>query len=44
MMTIAKVKGAGTVEYKWENPQSLVVEMKTAIFEKIDGVVLGCGF
>lgn len=44
MVVVAKTKGAGTVEYKWENPQSLVVEKKSSYVEKVDAVILGCGY
>lgn len=44
MITLAKTKGAGTVEYKWENPQTLVVENKTSYIEKVDTMILGCGY
>jgi len=44
MVAVAKSKGAGTVNYKWENPGSLVVEKKSSYIEKVDGVVLGCGY
>jgi cytochrome c len=44
MVEVAKSKGAGTVEYKWENPDSLVVERKSSYIQKIDGVILGCGY
>jgi hypothetical protein len=44
MITVAKTKGAGTVNYKWENPETLVVEKKTSYIVKVDGVVLGCGY
>ena len=40
MVAVAKSKGAGTVNYKWENPGSLVVEKKSSYIEKVDGVVL----
>jgi len=44
MVTVAKTKGAGTVDYRWENPETLVVEKKTSYIEKVDGLVLGCGY
>ena len=44
MLAIAKSKGAGTVDYWWENPRYGVVEAKTAYIEKVDGVILGCGY
>ena len=48
MLAVAKSKGAGTVDYRWENPRYVesfvVVEDKTAYIEKVGGVVLGCGY
>jgi len=44
MVAVAKSKGAGTVDYKWENPGSLVVEKKSSYIEKVDGTILGCGY
>ena len=44
MVELAKAKGTGTVEYKWENPNSIVVEKKTSYIQRVDDVVLGCGY
>lgn len=44
MVKVAKTKGTGTVDYKWENPETLVVEKKTSYVEKVDGVILCCGY
>jgi cytochrome c len=44
MVETAKTKGKGTVDYKWENPKTKVVEQKSSYVEKVDGVVLGCGY
>jgi signal transduction histidine kinase len=44
MVETAKTKGKGTVDYKWENPKTKVVEQKSSYIEKVDGVVLGCGY
>jgi hypothetical protein len=44
MVAVAKTKGKGTVNYRWENPETLVVEKKTSYIEKVDGVILGCGY
>lgn len=44
MVETAKTKGTGIVDYKWENPQSLIVEQKSAYIEKVGDVVLGCGY
>ena len=44
IVTVARAKGAGTVDYWWQNPQFLVVEQKCSYIEKVDGAVLGCGY
>src|SRR5512136_2729930 len=42
MVGVAKEKGKGSVDYKWENPKTKNVEAKSSYVEKVDGVVLGC--
>jgi hypothetical protein len=44
VVAVATSKGAGIVDYWWENPQFQVVEGKSSYIEKVDGVVLGCGY
>jgi signal transduction histidine kinase len=44
MVGVAKDKGKGSIDYKWENPKTKVVEQKSSFVEKVDGVVLGCGY
>jgi cytochrome c len=44
ILTVAKAKGAGTVTYRWENPQFQLIEEKSSYVEKVDGVILGCGY
>jgi cytochrome c len=45
MVVVAQSKGAGTVDYWWENPlQYQVVEAKSSYIERVDGAVLGCGY
>lgn len=48
MVKVAKEKGSGTVNYKFENPASLVVEKKASFIQRIDdtidGTILGCGY
>ena len=44
MVAVARAKGAGTVNYWWENPQFQVVEEKCSYIEKVDEAVLGCGY
>jgi signal transduction histidine kinase len=44
MVGVAKEKGKGSIDYKWESPKTKAVEQKSSFVEKVDGVVLGCGF
>lgn len=39
----AQKKGKGWSDYKWTNPTSKVVEAKTAYYQKVDDVIVGCG-
>ncbi len=43
MVKIAKEKGSGWVDYKWENPKTKVVDPKTVYFEKVDDVIIASG-
>ncbi|MCX6135360.1 MAG: cache domain-containing protein [Ignavibacteriales bacterium] len=40
---IAKTKGSGWQNYKWNNPTTSKIEDKTAYIEKTDDVIIGCG-
>lgn len=44
MVGVAKEKGKGSVDYKWESPKTKKVEAKSSYVEKIDSIVLGCGY
>jgi cytochrome c len=44
MIDVGKTKGQGAVDYKWESPKTKKVEQKSSYLEKVDGVVLGCGY
>ena len=44
MVDKAKTKGTGVVHYRWENPRTLSVEDKSSYIEKVNGVVIGCGY
>ena len=44
MVGVANDKGKGSIDYKWENPKTKKVEAKSSYVEKVDGVVLGCGY
>jgi cytochrome c len=43
MVKMAKEKGSGWVDYKWENPTTKAVDPKTVYFEKVDDVILAAG-
>jgi len=40
---IAKTKGSGWQNYKWNNPTTKKIEDKTAYIEKHDDLIIGCG-
>lgn len=40
---IAKTKGKGWQNYKWQNPETKTIETKTAYIEKIENFIIGCG-
>ena len=44
MVDKAKTKGTGIVHYRWENPRTLAVEDKSSYIERVNGVILGCGY
>jgi cytochrome c len=44
MVDIGQAKGQGSVDYKWVSPKTKQVEQKSSYLEKVDSVVLGCGF
>jgi cytochrome c len=41
---MANKVGSGTVEYRWTHPQTKKVEKKASYFEKVDGIILYCGY
>ena len=43
MVKMAKEKGSGWVDYKWENPKTKKIDPKTAYFEKVDDVIIAAG-
>jgi len=43
IVKIAKDKGNGWVDYKWENPTTKAVDPKTVYFEKVDDVIICSG-
>lgn len=44
MLTVVKAKSEGTVTYRWANPQFNLVEEKCSYIEKVNKVILGCGY
>ena len=42
-LEIAKEKGKGWQEFKFNNPATNKVETKVAYLEVVDGVIVGCG-
>ncbi len=43
LIEVAKTKGSGWFDYKWPNPVSKAIELKTSYVEKLDDLVVGCG-
>jgi cytochrome c len=39
----AQTKGKGWCDYKWTNPNTKVVEAKTAYYQRVDEFFIGCG-
>ena len=44
MIEVGKSKGQGAVDYKLESPKTKKVEQKSSYLEKVNDVVLGCGY
>jgi cytochrome c len=44
MISIAKTKGTGTVEYVWRNPATNAVETKHTLIQRVGDVLLGVGY
>ncbi|MEO8407341.1 MAG: cache domain-containing protein [Oxalobacteraceae bacterium] len=44
MITVAKQKGSGTVDYVWRNPATNAVETKHSLIQRVDKVLLGVGY
>jgi len=43
IVKIAKEKGSGWVDYKWENPKTKAIDPKTVYFEKVDDIIICSG-
>lgn len=44
MITLAKSKDSGQVEYVWRNPATNAVETKRSLIQRVDDVLLGVGY
>jgi signal transduction histidine kinase len=44
IVDVAQTRGYGFTEYEWEVPGREVSRLKTTFFERVDGMVLCCGF
>jgi len=44
MITLAKQKGSGTVDYVWRNPATNAVETKHSLIQRVDNLVVGVGY
>ena len=44
MISVAKTKGNGTVEYVWRNPATNAVETKHSLIQRVGDVLLGVGY
>lgn len=43
-ITIAKSKGNGWVDYKWPNPSTKQIGVKSTYVEKVDDLIVICGY
>ncbi|MFZ6680392.1 cache domain-containing protein [Undibacterium sp. Tian12W] len=43
LLTIAKSKGKGWIDYKWPNPTTKAIELKSTYFEKSGDIIVACG-
>jgi cytochrome c len=44
MISVAKTKGSGTVQYVWRNPATNAVETKHSLIQRVGDVLLGVGY
>jgi len=42
-VTVALTKGSGWVDYKYQNPKTKQMELKTTYVEKVDDIIICCG-
>jgi cytochrome c len=43
MITLAKTRGGGWINYKWPNPVTKTVELKEGYIERVDDFLIGSG-
>ncbi|MET3131596.1 cytochrome c [Oxalobacteraceae bacterium GrIS 1.11] len=43
LLAVANTKGSGWFDYKWPNPVTKTVELKSSYVEKLDDIMIGCG-
>ena len=44
MISIARSKGSGWIEYRWINPATKTMQQKKSYVERLDEMVIGSGF
>lgn len=44
MITLAKEKGSGTVDYVWRNPATNAIEAKHSLIQRVGDVLVGVGY
>ena len=44
IVDLANSKGSGWVDYKWTNPTTKNIDPKSVYFEKLNNLVVACGF
>lgn len=42
-LALAQSKGKGWTDYKWPNPSTSAIDLKSSYVEKVDDFVVGCG-
>ena len=42
-VTVANTKGSGWVDYKYQNPKTKLMEIKTTYVEKVEDIIICCG-
>ena len=42
-VTVATTKGSGWVDYKYQNPKTKQMDIKTTYVEKVEDIIICCG-